>query len=442
MPTDPAYRRGPVVAWALYDFANSAFTTLVVTFIYGTYFTKAMAADEVTGTALWSNGITATALVVALLSPITGALADRGGLRKRFLALSTVVTIAGTAALFFARPGDVALALTCFVAANVAFELAGTFYNAFLPDLAPPERIGRVSGYGWGLGYVGGLLCMVVALVGFVGLSDASVPWFGLSKEAGENIRATNLLVAAWMAVFAVPFFLVVPERRPTHPAPFGRLVGESFRQLGATFHSLKRYRQTVRFLVARVFYNDALTTIFSFGGIYAAGTFGFSFTEIMYFGLALNVAAGLGGFLFGFVDDRIGGKRTVVISLAGLALASTVAVFAPSKAVLWGAGIVIGLFAGPNQAASRSLLGRFVPEGKASEFFGFFNFSGKATSFLGPLFLGLLTNATHSQRGGVSIVIAFFVVGLLLLLRVNEAEGLAVARAPLPADDPAAADA
>jgi MFS transporter, UMF1 family len=336
-------------------------------------------------------------------------------------------------------PGAAASALVLFIVANVAFELSGTFYNAFLPVIAAPERIGRVSGYGWGTGYIGGLLCMAVALVGFVGLSDASVPWFGLSREAGENIRATNVLVAAWMAVFCLPLFLWVPDPRPPHPSPLGHIVRDSFRQLRATFHSLRRYRHAVRFLIARLFFNDGLTTIFSFGGIYAAGTFGFSFTEILYFGLALNIAAGIGGFAFGAVDDRLGGKRTVMISLVGLAAAAAFALTTTSKSGLWIAGIVIGIFSGPNQAASRSLMGRFVPRGKENEFFGFFNFSGKATSFLGPLALGIITGATHSQRLGLSVVVVFFLVGLVLLTRVDEQEGIRLARQPLPPEDPAA---
>lgn len=446
-PTSRSALTRPVWAWALYDFGNSAFTTLVVTFIYGTYFTKAMvpqgseAATTAAGTALWSTGITVTALIVALASPITGALADQGGLRKRLLAVCTAVTVIATALLTQFGPGEALAAIAVFVVANIAFELSGTFYNAFLPDLATQDTIGRVSGFGWGLGYVGGLLCMGLALVGFVGLSDTAPLWYGLTRENGFNIRATNLLVAAWMAVFTLPLFVYVTDRSAHAMPPVGTLVRSTFRQLGATFHSIRRYRQTVRFLVARLFFNDALTTIFSFGGIYAAGTLGFSFTEIMYFGIALNLAAGIGGFVFGYVDDRIGGTKMVLVSIVALTIASAFALMAQTKGQLWAAGIVIGLFAGPNQAASRSLIGRFVPEGKANEFFGFFNFSGKATSFLGPFILGLLTSATHSQRWGLSVVVVFFVVGGLLLLRVDEAEGIAVARAPLPPDDPARPD-
>ncbi len=203
--------RRPVVAWALYDFGNSAFATLVVTFVYATWFTTSFAGSEVEGTALWSRAVTITALVVALLSPILGALADRGGYRKRYLFLCTVVAVLGTAALFSVRPPNAILALVIFTTANIAFEMANVFYNAFLPDITTPRNIGRVSGFGWGLGYVGGILALVLALVFLI---QPDPPLFGLDAATEEPIRATNLLVAAWYAVFAVPIFLFVKEDR------------------------------------------------------------------------------------------------------------------------------------------------------------------------------------------------------------------------------------
>ncbi len=182
------------------------------------------------------------------------------------------------------------------------------------------------------------------------------------------------------------------------------------------------------KFLLARLVYNDGLVTIFAFGGIYAAGTFGFSFTEILIFGIVINIAAGLGALLFGFIDDWIGGKRTVLVSVFALGLATAIAAWSPNRMWLWIAGILIGIFAGPNQSASRSLMGRFIPPGRQAEFFGFFAFSGKFTAFLGPLLLGLFTEAFNSQRGGVAILLVFFVVGGVLLLTVKEREGIAAA--------------
>lgn len=424
-----------MTAWALYDFANSSFTTLVVTFVYAAFFTRLMTGDEIAGTALWSRGITATSVLVAVLSPVLGAVADRGGHRKRFLAASTVLCVLATALLYLPRPhavlaaegaGDHAVvALVLFVIANTAFEMGGVFYNAFLPEVAAADEVGRVSGFGWALGYVGGLLCMVVAFVGFV---FPEQPWFGLDAgDSGQNIRATNLLVAAWFGLFSVPLFLWVREERPAvEPGP--GVVAESLRRLRDTLRAMTAYRQVVRLLVARLFYNDGLVTVFAFGGVYAGVTFGFDFDEIVIFGIVLNVTAGLGAFAMGFLDDRIGGRRTILITLAGLAVGTLVAIAAPSKPWLWVAGVVVGIFAGPNQAASRSLLARFVPPDKENEFFGFFAFSGKATAFLGPLLFGLLTEAFRSQRAGIAAVLGFLVVGAALLWRVDEDEGVRLA--------------
>lgn len=422
-----SYDRRSIWSWALYDFANSPFTTLVVTFIYPVFFSQVIVGDDTEGTVLWSRAVTITALLVAGLSPFLGALADRGGLRKELLLAATTGCIAGTTALFFFGEGDVVAAFLWFVIANTAFEMGMVFYNAYLPDIAPPDRIGRISGLGWGLGYAGGLLALVVVLVT---LEQPEIPWFGFVKEAGQNIRATNLLVAVWFVIFSAPLFLFVKDDAPTGVSR-KRILGEAYGQLRQTLRELGRYRQIVRFLIARLIYNDGLVTIFAFGGIYAAGTFGFERQDILLFGIVLNVTSGLGAFALGFLDDWLGGKRTLILTLLGLMAASLLAVLAPNRFWFWVSGIVIGIFVGPNQAASRSLMGRIVPDDKESEFFGFFAFSGKLTAFLGPLLLGILTQAFDSQRAGVAIVLVLFGLGLVLLLRVDEREGIELAGRP-----------
>jgi len=405
----------------MYDFANSAFSALVLTFIFSTYFTEVIAPNKIVGTALWSRGITVSGITVALLSPLVGALADIAAIRKKILAVLTGGAVLATASLFFVLPGEVMRALTLFVVANLAVEMGMVFYNSFLPDIATDDRIGRVSGYGWALGYLGGLLAMSIALAGFV---QPDVPWFGLTRDGGENIRATNLLVALWLAVFSLPLFFWVKEQRVGKVGSLSKLLSASWRQIGATMREVKRYREIVRLLVARVFYNDAILTIFSFGGIYAKGTFGFTFKEIMIFGIVLNITAGLGALLLGFLDDVIGGKRTIQITNVAFVAATALAVWAPDKTYFWMAGIAVGLFAGPNQAASRSLMARFVPLEKESEFFGFYAFSGKATAFLGPMLLGIITTLYQSQRAGISVVLLFFFIGIILLHRVDETGG------------------
>lgn len=417
-------RNAPLViwSWALYDWANSAFNTLIATFIYSTYFTQAMAPDEVRGTLWWSRAVATSGILTALLSPILGAAADRSGAHKRFLAVSTTLCICATAVLAFVRPSlpnAAIIALGLYVIADLCFETGYVFYNAFLPRIVSPERIGRVSGYGWGLGYVGGLACMGIALIGFV---QPEVPWFGISTVEGFNIRATNLLVAAWFGLFSLPLFLFVPDRR-TNKVRVD--VRGSIRELGATLREIARYREIVKFLIARLVFNDGLVTVFAFGGIYAAGTFDMSLPEVIAFGVVLNIAAGLGAVVFGFLDDKIGGKKTIMVTLVALSMATAMAVWAPNRSWFWTAGVLIGIFVGPNQSASRSLMARFVPEKRQAEFFGFFAFSGKVTSFMGPILLGTVTSLFQSQRAGVATVVLFFVIGGLLMLTVNERRGI-----------------
>jgi UMF1 family MFS transporter len=421
-----SFNRKNVFVWSLYDFANSAFTTLVVTFIYSTYFTKAIADNEIIGTALWSRAVSLTAIVVAIASPIMGAIADKSNLRKQCLVFMTLTCVIGSCMLYSAMPGEVMKALFWFVIANIGFELGGVFYNAYLPEIAPENKIGRVSGYGWSFGYVGGLLCLVVALIGFV---NPEIPWFGFSKEAGENIRATNILVAVWFAVFSIPLILFLNVNKEESNRKTNIQFFSGIKELFTTFSEIKKYRQVVKFLIARMIYNDGLVTIFAFGGIYAAGTFGFSFQEIMIFGIVLNVTAGMGAFAFGFLDDKLGGKTTIQITLICLISAGLIAIFAKTKLFFWIAGIFVGIFSGPNQAASRSLMGRFTPKLRENEFYGFFAFSGKMTAFIGPLCLGFLTEIFDSQRAGVSIVVVLFALGLILLRSVNEKDGIETAK-------------
>ncbi len=420
------HSRSAVAAWATYDFANSAFTTLVVTFVFATYFTNEIAENAVSGTALWSRAIALSQVAVALLSPWLGLLADQNGLRKRFLLCSTLLCIAASTALYFAGPGDVLFALVVFAAGNIAFELANVFYNAFLPELAPSQRIGRISGYGWALGYAGGLCCL---LIGYFVLIDPETPPFGLLRETGAHVRASNLLVAAWYGVFSLPLFLALKESRPANRLAAGKALSASVRDLGRALREVRHSKDLFRLLLARLVYNDGLITLFAFGGVYATGTLGFSTEDIFLFGIVLNVAAGAGAWAFGYLDDRIGGRATILASLAALTLGTIVAVLADSAGLFWAAAILGGLCAGPNQSASRSLMGRFIPAGKENEYYGLFAFSGKATAFLGPLLLGGVTSLFDSQRAGMATVAAFFIVGALLLLRVNETRGMASAQ-------------
>ena len=416
-----------VWGWALYDFANSVYTTLIVTFIYGIFFKDVIVGDDIVGQSLWTRGVTVTGLVVAVTSPFLGALADRGGIRRPLLLTSTVMCVVLTALLYFAEAGDVVLALTLFVVSNIFYEWCGVFYNSYLPDLAPPDRIGRISGYGWALGYAGGLLLTALA---YYFLILPEVPPFGLDAGTGQHVRVITVLVAVWFAVFAIPMFLWVrePRRVGGERPPMGVIVGEARNQIVATFHRIRTgYLDIFRLLVARMFYNDGLVTIFAVGPLYMSDVFDLELAQVLYWGLGVQVAAGVGAFLMGFMDDRLGGKRTVLFTVSGMAIGGIRSVTTTSLTSMYVAGFWVGIFVGPNQAASRSLLGRFVPRAKETEFYGFFAFSGKAIAFAGPFLYGEITRVTGNARYGLASVLFFFIVGGLLLLSVDERRGIAV---------------
>ena len=307
-----------IFAWSMYDFANQPFTTLVVTFIYGTFFTKVIADNEIIGTLLWSRGITITAIIVALLSPIMGAIADRGGYRKIYLFIWTCICIVGSFLLWFPVKGQVLFALSAFIIGNVGFEMGSVFCNAFLPDIATKEKIGRVSGYGWSFGYVGGLISLMLGLFLFI---YPDITLFNLDKEQYEHIRATNIMVGIWFIVFSIPTFLFVGNG-DSKAIKKKNIIKKSFVEALKTFKNIREYKQLTKFLIARLIYNDGLITIFAFGGIYAAGTFNFTINEIMIFAIILNITAGLGAFFMGFlatIDLRAMGIFLVSLGLGFL---------------------------------------------------------------------------------------------------------------------------
>jgi MFS transporter, UMF1 family len=407
------------IAWCFYDWANSAFPTVIVTFVFAAYFTQAVAASPAEGTALWGWTVAASSLAIAVASPVFGAIADVAGRRKPWLAGFSIACVVLTAALWFVEPdpAHVALALVLFGLANTAFEIGTVFYNAMLPGVAPPGRIGRLSGWGWGLGYAGGLVCLVAVLFGLV---QPAQPPFGLDKAAAEPVRACALLVAAWFVVFAAPIFLFTPDTKRTG-IPFGRAVVQGFRALADTIRRVGEYRTIARFLLAKLFYIDGLNTLFAFGGIYAAGTFGMTTDEIIAFGIALNVTAGLGAAGFAWVDDRIGAKPTVLIALAGVVAFGTPLLLVEGKVWFWAFALPLGVFFGPAQAASRSLMARLAPPALRTEMFGLSMLSGRITAFAGPAVLAWATAATGSQRVGMATILIFVVAGFVLLWPVRE---------------------
>jgi len=401
-------------SWAMYDWANSSYAAVIQTFVFAAYFTRQIAVDQTVGTAQWGNTISLAGLLVALGGPMLGALADQTGRRKPVLAFFSLLCIVTTSLLWYVRPGNdsVTMALLLVGIGTVGFEFAGIYYNAMLPDLAPADRLGRWSGWGWGLGYLGGLACLVVALLVFI---DGDPAGFGLDREGAEHVRATFPLVAVWFLLFSLPLFLFTPDRPPTGLA-WGPAVRGGLRQLLDSARHIRQYRHIVRFLIARMFYVDGLATVFAFGGVYAAGTFDMSARQVLLFGIGLNITAGLGAGSFALLDDRVGAKTTILISLVGLLLSGIMIMLVTSPRLFWLFGLLLGLFVGPAQASGRSYLARVAPPALRNEMFGLFAFSGKATAFAGPLLVGWLTYLSGSQRLGMSSILLFFVIGFLLM--------------------------
>lgn len=411
--------RRAIWSWALFDWANSPYPTIVTTFVFSAYFAKAVAENETVGTAQWGWAMGLAGLVIAVLAPLVGAVADHSGRRKPWLAAFSMLTIIATAGLWFIAPtpAHVLPALLLVGVSAIAFEMGMVFYNAMLPDVAPRAWLGRVSGWGWGLGYAGGLAVLVVALVGLV---QADPPPFGLDKALQEPVRATALVVALWFAVFSLPLFLWTPDAPKREPLRRALRHGlADLRRLGPT---LRAHPTILRFLIARMIYTDGLNTLFAFGGIYAAGTFGMDFAEIILLGIGMNVTAGLGAFVFGWMDDKIGAKPTILLALVCLMVLGAGTLVVQDKLWFWALALPIGLFVGPVQSASRSLMARVAPAECRTEMFGLYALSGKITAFAGPLLLAWATAVADSQRAGMATILVLLFAGFWLLrpLRVE----------------------
>jgi UMF1 family MFS transporter len=436
-----------IISWMLFDWANQPFHTLVITFVFAPWFAASVAADPVAGQAAWGTAAALAGGTVALLAAPLGAIADRTGARKPWVAAFSLPFIAGCVLLWQAEPGmaDLTPVLVAFALAYVGSEFTQIFTNAMLPSLGPRSELGRISGSGWALGYLGGLvvLALVLGLLAPVPGSDRTLlglePAFGLDPAAGEPQRATGPLSALWYAVFVLPLFLFTPD------APRRRLRGAvrtGLADLAATLRSVRAHRSLATYLAASMIYRDALAALFVFGGIYAAGVLGWGLFELGVFGIIAAGAGAIGAWAGGRADSAFGPRPVIAGSILVLIGVCTVALLtnresvllvpvAPDSAlpdrVFLVAGAALGAMAGSLQAASRTLLvdqaeGR-VPSGQA---FGLYALSGKATAFIGPALIAATTEATGSQALGVSPVIALFLLGLVLLCLTEAQEPVA----------------
>lgn len=411
-----------VRAWCLYDWANSAFSTVIMTFVFSVYFTKGIVGSDIEGSALWGYGMGCAGLAVAVMGPVFGVFLDLKGRHRLMLRIITVLTVAAIAGLFFMKPSPeyTAPALWLVALAVIGFELGQIVYNAMLPGIAPPERMGRVSGWAWGLGYAGGLACLVAALVLFIGVPGVMEAVIPLGQDEQIHVRATCLLTAAWFFVFSVPLLCHSPDE-PGIPGRSDFSASVIMGAVMAAFLKLKDLRNIVRFLIASALYRDGLATLFAVGGVYAAGSFDMDFSQILMFGIGLNVTAGLGAFAFSFMDDRAGSRLTVIVGLWALILLGAGIVVAQERWVFIALALALGIFVGPVQAASRTLMARIAPAENMSEMFGLYALTGKSISFLGPLCFAFATDMFESQRAGVATIVLFWAVGLWLLHGVRE---------------------
>jgi len=405
-----------IIAWALYDFASSSYFVVILTFVFATYFSKKIAPNAIDGTTFWGYTISASAFLIAIVSPFLGAIADYGGQHKRWLFCFTYLGIITTALLWFAypKPNSIALTLICVFISNFALEESTVFYNTFLPKIAPQEYLGRISGWGWGSGYLGGIFCLLIAL--FIIINGH----IGLNKADAGNIRAVALLVVIWLIIFSLPLFLIVQTPNKNY-LPVNAAVKKGIKELFITLKNLPQQKNLSLFLIARIIYMDGLNTVFALGGIYAAGTFDLSVDDIVVFGIIMNISAGLGAALFAWVDDWVGSKNTVLIALLGLLMTFCLLLTVTSGTLFWFLAPTLGIFVGPVQAASRTFLARLAKPNEITRMYGLYSFTGKVTSFLGPLLVGIFTTYFDNQRLGMAVLLPFFIIGGAILLWVKE---------------------
>ena len=429
--TNSAVERKPrgTFAWALWDWAEQPFPTIFSTFIFPIYITSAaFGPEEDTSRAL---GLAATfaGIAVALVAPVFGRRSDEAGRRKFWLLINTLLLAGVMASLYFIEPTAemLWLGLIIFSFGGFVQEIAFINYYAMLKQVTTPKNIGKVSGFAWGLGYIGGIVLLLVSLVGFI---QTDTPWFGIPTEDALNVRSVFLFCAIWFIVFSIPLFLTVAEI-PEKPNRVKENIIESYFKLWAQLKSLyKQAPETLKFLIASAIYRDGLAGVFAFGGALGSLAFGFELAEVILFGIAANVMAGIGAAIGGVLDDKIGGKRVIMGSLLGLTVAGF-GVFAFANLgpiTYWVGGLALTLFVGPAQAASRTFVAKFTPPGREGEVMGLYMTTGRAVSFLSPLLwttaisiaLSMGINNAQATVWGILGLMVVLVAGILLLARVS----------------------
>jgi UMF1 family MFS transporter len=418
--------RGQVLAWGLWDWGSSGYNTIVLTFVFSVYLTDAVGDDlpgAVSANTWLAWAIGAAGLVLALLAPVLGAQADAAGRRRRSVGVWTAATVAAMAGLVAVRDDHryLALGLVLLALGSIFFELASVSYNAVLRQVSTPATIGRVSGFGWAMGYLGGIVLLLGVYLGFIAGDGPDRGLVGVSAADGWNIRLVALVAAAWFALFAVPLLLVVPEAPPARDAAPAGGIAAAYRGVLRDLRRLYRAdRHTVYFLGASAIFRDGLAAVFTFGAVLAVTVYGIGQDDVLVFGVAANVSAAAGALVAGRVDDRAGPKAVIIVSLLGMIACATALLFVSGPGPFWVLGLALCLFVGPAQSSSRTFLARLAPPGHEGELFGLYATTGRAVSVLAPTLVGLCTWLFGSNRAGVGGILAVLVAGLAALWPVR----------------------
>lgn len=444
-----ASSKGRILAWASWDWGSAAFNAVMTTFVFTVYLTSNAFGGKDEASAVLGAALAVAGLAIALLAPVTGQRSDAGGRRKLWLGVNTAAVAVLTALCFFVfpQPEFLLLGVTLIALGNVFFEFAGVNYNAMLAQISTPRNIGKVSGIGWGAGYLGGIVALLIVLQLFV---QPSFEWFGASTQDSLNIRLVAVFSALWFFIFALPVLFAVPELPRTGQAARLGIVASYrllFRRIRAIYATSPH---TIYFLLASAVFRDGLAAVFTFGGIIAAGTFGFELSQVIFFAIFGNVVAAVGAIIGGFLDDKVGPKAVIIGSLVGLLVAGTVILVLGNgdysffgmdwagSTTFWVFGLFLCLFVGPAQSSSRAYLARLAPHGESGELFGLYATTGRAVSFLAPaLFTLCITVATplvaagEAQRWGILGIMVVLLAGLLVLLPVKSPDKAPIAVVP-----------
>jgi len=406
--------RKEIFGWAMFDFANSSFTTVIVTVIFSAYFVSHVVGDKVLGVKYWGWGLAISNMIVVISGPVIGAIADFSGSKKRFLFFSYLLCVIFTSLLYFAGEGDILYALIIFIIANSGFAAGENFCSSFLPEIASPDEMGRISGYGWAVGYIGGLISLMLCLLLFN-------VW-----GAGEiQIRSSFIITALFFLFSALPTFLLLKERSIKQSLPKGKAyLSTGIGRIKESLEHIREFEELIKFLLVFLVYSCGIYTVIAFSAIYVESVLHFSKTESLVFFIVVQISSSLGAFMFGFIEDRVGTKETISISLALWLLVIAGAYLTTSRSIFWVAGNIAGLAIGSSQSSSRAMVALFTPKSKSAEFFGLWGLSSKVAAIIGIFSYSMITSLSGSMKNALLSTALFFLTGLIGLIFIDERKG------------------